>query len=176
MVDGDGQERGQTWAPLAEVAAAYGVSVDTIRRRMKRGELEARRQQTPQGFKWLTVLPEPETTETATNTPGSPRTNETAAQGVTVVEHDREELVATLRQELALRNREIARLHDVIASQAQAIAQATAALPSTVLAAEGERIEQPAPRRPAVATTPSLDESEGRRETPWERLRRWFTG
>ena len=57
MVDGDGQERGQTWAPLAEVAAAYGVSIDTIRRRMKRGELEARRQQTPQGFKWLALLP-----------------------------------------------------------------------------------------------------------------------
>ncbi len=50
---------------------------------------------------------------------------------VTIIEHDREELVATLRQELALRNREISRLHDVIASQANAIAQATAALPAT---------------------------------------------
>ncbi len=93
---------GTRWGTLAEVAGAYGVSVDTIRRRMKRGELETRRHQTPQGFKWLAVMPEPALTETAQNVPGSPRTNETAAQGVTVVEHDREELVATLRQELSI--------------------------------------------------------------------------
>ncbi|MGI8404861.1 MAG: hypothetical protein ACR2OE_08900 [Thermomicrobiales bacterium] len=43
MTDQDGQEPGQSWAPLAEVAAAYGVSIDTIRRRMKHGDLEARR-------------------------------------------------------------------------------------------------------------------------------------
>ena len=73
MTDDDDQR----WGTLAEVADAYGVSVDTIRRRMKRGELETRRHQTPQGFKWLAVLPEPETTETATIASGSPKTNET---------------------------------------------------------------------------------------------------
>ena len=163
------------WGTLAEVAEAYGVSVDTIRRRMKRGELETRRHQTPQGFKWLAVLPEPETTETATIASGSPRTNETAAQGVTVVERDREELVATLRQELALRNREISRLHDVIASQAQAIAQATAALPpTTTLASEQPRPGPDASTRGARAK--ERDDHDEHRESAWERFRRWFTG
>lgn len=37
---------------------------------------------------------------------------------------DREEVIVTLRRELELRNREIARLHEVAASQAHAIAQA----------------------------------------------------
>lgn len=36
------------WGTVAETAQVFGVSADTIRRRMKRGELEARRQQTPQ--------------------------------------------------------------------------------------------------------------------------------
>ncbi len=166
---------GERWGTLAEVAEASGVSVDTVRRRMKRGELEARREQTPQGFKWLAVMPEPETTETATIASGSPRTNETAAQGVTVVEHDREELVATLRQELALRNREISRLHDVIASQAQAIAQATAALPPTTTLAN----EQPRPGPDAStrgARAKERDDHDEHRESAWERFRRWFTG
>ncbi len=176
-VQGMTDDDDQRWGTLAEVADAYGVSVDTIRRRMKRGELETRRHQTPQGFKWLAVLPEPETTETATNAPGSPRTNETPAQGVTIIEHDREELVATLRQELALRNREISRLHDVIASQAQAITQTTAALPPTTTLSS----EQPGPEpdASALSTTSNaidLDDHEEHRESVWERFSRWFTG
>ena len=70
MADDDGKR----WGTLAEVANAYGVSVDTIRRRMKRGELETRRHQTPQGFKWLAVMPEPQ--DTAPDAPGSPRTRQ----------------------------------------------------------------------------------------------------
>ena len=160
------------WGTLAEVADAYGVSVDTIRRRMKRGELETRRHQTPQGFKWLAVMPEPEPTETAVNAPGSPRTNETPAQGVMVVEHDREELVATLRQELALRNREIARLHEVVASQAQAIEITTAALPANT-----QPVAHPLPLSttmtgPSGATNDVIEQ----RGTFWSKVRRWFSG
>ena len=87
-----------------------------------------------------------------------------------VVEHDREELVETLRHELALRNREIARLHEVVASQAHAIAQATTALPATVPTREAE---QPSSPRTDAA---GIDDRETRRETAWERLRRLFTG
>ena len=168
MADDDGKR----WGTLTEVAEAYGVSVDTIRRRMKRGELETRREQTPQGFKWLAVLPEPETMETATNAPGSPKTNETVAQGVMVVEHDREELVATLRQELALRNREISRLHEVIASQAKAIEITTAALPANT-----QPVEHPLPLSttmtgPSGATNDVIEQ----RGTFWSKVRRWFSG
>ena len=41
-------EGGSAYAPLSEVAAAYGVSVDTIRRRLRRGEIEGRRETTPE--------------------------------------------------------------------------------------------------------------------------------
>lgn len=71
--------------------------------------------------------------------------------GLTVVQHDRGELVETLRQELALRNWEIARLHEVIASQAQAIAQTAAALPATVPTL---RSEQPSPVLQAPTLSP----------------------
>ena len=65
----------QSWVPLADVAAAYGVSIDTIRRRMKRGELDAQREQTPQGFRWLAPLPNAGMRKTAPDAPGSPRTS-----------------------------------------------------------------------------------------------------
>lgn len=45
------------WATVSDAAQAFGVSVDTIRRRMKRSELDTRREQTPQGFRWLIRLP-----------------------------------------------------------------------------------------------------------------------
>lgn len=177
MTDDDGRR----WGTLAEVARAQGVSVDTIRRRMKRGELEARRQQTPQGFRWVAVMPEP-TQDTAPDAPGSPRANDSAAQGVTVVERDREELVETLRHELELRNREIARLHEVVAAQANAIAQVTAALPATIAPSGPVEVEHPAARpetrenAPGRTTAPSQgsghpNERQGRHRSFWDWIR-----
>ena len=171
MTDDDGRR----WGTLAEVAAAYGVSIDTIRRRMKRGELEARRQQTPQGFKWLALMPavdEPAIAETAPSAPASPQPAETTALGIQVIERDREELVATLRQELALRNREISRLHEVIASQAKAIEVTTAALPANT-----QPVEHPLPLSttmtgPSGATNDVIEQ----RGTFWSKVRWWFSG
>ena len=45
-----------TWLPIAEAARQLGVSVDTARRRVKRGELVAERRQTAQGFTWWVCL------------------------------------------------------------------------------------------------------------------------
>lgn len=178
MGDWDEQGHGQRWAPLADVAAAYGVSIDTVRRRMKRGELEARRQQTPQGFKWLALMPdasEPESSDPPRNAAGSSPPSDATTLEVQIVERDREELVVTLRQELALRNREISRLHEVIASQATAITQATSALPATTLSVP--EIGQPSgsalPPKAINSESAGLDEQ---RETLWDRFRRWLTG
>ncbi len=140
---------------------------------MKRGELEARRQQTPQGFKWLALMPEaiePAPPEPPHGAPGSAQSSDTVTLGVQVVEHDREELVATLRQELALRNREIARLHEVLASQAKAIEVTTAALPANV-----QTVEQPSPA-PATTRGPNgaLHDVSKQPGTFWERVRKWF--
>ena len=108
----------QSWAPIADVAAAYGVSIDTIRRKMKRGELQGRREQTPQGFRWLAPLPDAIERKTAPDAVGSPRTSESPLHDLVIVQRGQEELIDTLRHELAIRNREISRLHEVIASQA----------------------------------------------------------
>jgi hypothetical protein len=175
MSEKDKQEPGQSWAPLADVAVAYGVSIDTIRRRMKRGELEARRQQTPQGFKWLALMPEasePTASEPPRDASGSSLLHDTVTSGVQVFERDREELVATLRQELALRNREIALLHEVIASQAKAIEVTTAALPT-----KAQTVEQPLPALPRMTgTTDTLEGAIEQSGTFWGRIRKWFAG
>jgi len=43
--------------PIREAALRLGVSPDTVRRRMKTGELHGEKQPTPQGFVWLVELP-----------------------------------------------------------------------------------------------------------------------
>ena len=39
--------------PMGEAAQRLGVSVDTIRRRLRKGELQGQHRPTPQGFIWL---------------------------------------------------------------------------------------------------------------------------
>jgi hypothetical protein len=164
----------RSWAPIADVAAAYGVSVDTIRRKMKRGELDGRREQTPQGFRWLAPLPDAIERKPSPDTPGSPQTNESPSHDLAIVQRGQEELIETLRHELAIRNREISRLHDVIASQAQALqltagssAGVNAHVPepdAAVAPADPEPIEQHA----ELSIRPDA--------TAWERVRRWVRG
>ena len=43
---------------MGEAAQRLDVSVDTIRRRLRRGELKGQHQPTPQGFIWLIEMPE----------------------------------------------------------------------------------------------------------------------
>lgn len=116
------------WAPLAEVAVAMGISIDTIRRRMKRGEIETRREQTPQGFRWLAPLPDTIERKTSPAAPGSPQSDNSALHDLEIIQRERDELIETLRHELALRNRDISRLHEVIASQAAALQHQAPAL------------------------------------------------
>jgi hypothetical protein len=44
------------WMPIAEAAVRLGVSQDAIRRRLKAGQLEGKRELMPQGFRWLVLL------------------------------------------------------------------------------------------------------------------------
>jgi excisionase family DNA binding protein len=48
---------GEGWLTLTEAATLLGLSVDTVRRRVKRGELEARMVPTPHGAAWRVRLP-----------------------------------------------------------------------------------------------------------------------
>jgi len=122
----------RTWAPLTQAAEAYGVSVDTIRRRIKRKELDTRREMTPQGFRWLVPLPDPAKSSKSTDSPsealGSPRSEVTPVYGPHIMQMPDPatvELVATLKQDLDARVEEIARLHEIIATQAETIARIT---------------------------------------------------
>jgi hypothetical protein len=44
------------WLPMQTAAHALAVSVDTIKRRVKRGELPARQEPTVSGFRWLVYV------------------------------------------------------------------------------------------------------------------------
>jgi hypothetical protein len=46
--------------PIHEAAQRLGVSPDTIRRRIRRGELNATKEETPQGYLWMVEVPEDE--------------------------------------------------------------------------------------------------------------------
>ena len=57
-----------TWLTIAEAAAALGVSVDTVRRRLKRGELQAQQMLTERGPVWRVAI---EGMHSVPSTPGS---------------------------------------------------------------------------------------------------------
>ncbi len=152
MSESEEIREGVTYAPLTEVAAAYGVSVDTIRRRLRRGEIDARKETTPQGFRWVAAMP------------GHAQTvGERAAVARHEADNAQGELVATLQRELELRNQEIARLHEVVERQAVALERAVEALP---------QLPATAPTKPQkVHETPAATT-----ETLWQRLRRLIRG
>jgi len=45
------------WVPIKEAAERLGISADTVRRRLKRGELTGKHEPTAQGFTWVVELP-----------------------------------------------------------------------------------------------------------------------
>lgn len=50
----------RVWVPTSDAAQALGVSASTIRRRIARGEIWARREARPGGYRWLILMPQPE--------------------------------------------------------------------------------------------------------------------
>ncbi len=50
---------------MKQAAERLGVSVDTVRRRMKKGELVGEKEPTPQGYEWRIILPVDESDATA---------------------------------------------------------------------------------------------------------------
>ena len=47
------------WVSKRDAAAQFGVSVETVERRLRKGELQGQRQARPQGFTWLVEVPDP---------------------------------------------------------------------------------------------------------------------
>ena len=127
---------GGTWVAVRDAAAILGVSVDTVKRRMQRGELERRRETIPQGFRWL-VRVDPVISEAV----GSPVTNETPSQSLAVPSQS-PDVVAALLHELEVRNQEVARLHDIVAALSHAVEQRPI-LPATTSPPADEAIQTP---------------------------------
>jgi hypothetical protein len=80
---------------MVEAAHQLGVSVDTVKRRIQKGELKGHQQPRPQGFVWLVEMPE------ETNLPGSNPANTPVDTAVMAGELRRlEEMVQFLKAEL----------------------------------------------------------------------------
>jgi hypothetical protein len=65
---------------MKDAAERLGVSVDTIRRRLKKGDLVGEKEPTPQGFEWRIILPPKESD--ATEPQGEPETASHAGDAI----------------------------------------------------------------------------------------------
>ena len=105
---------------IREAAQLQGVAQDTIRRRIRRGELKAHQEPTPQGFRWLVELEEEVAQAEPTPTQGQGIGDAQAREAQVL-----RELVATLRSqvqdqgvELEARRREVSELHILLQQKA----------------------------------------------------------
>jgi hypothetical protein len=90
--------------PIPEAARVLGVSIPTIKRRLKRGELVGVREPTASGFKWLVLLPLGEGTESPPGeSPGSPGAGASASPR----ESPASPLVSQRAQEMAAYTRQL---------------------------------------------------------------------
>ena len=88
---------------IPDAARLLDVSQDTIRRRIRRGNLAARKETTAQGFTWLVDLPDDLTqAKVEEEEETSPNDGEVKAL---------RELVKTLQEEVDSRRREVQELH-----------------------------------------------------------------
>ena len=114
---------------IAEAAERLGVSADTVRRRLKRGELTGEQETTPQGFVWRVALP---IAEGAPEPPGAAETPGDAIELARLRERviGLERLADELQgerdawREQAARDGDAARELRILLRQAQALAQA----------------------------------------------------
>lgn len=100
---------------VMEAAIHLGVSHDTIRRRIRNGELKAHREPIPQGYVWRVDLPEDEAALEATNSVAWREVVDVLKDEVVLL---REQLAAH-QEELASKNKQIEQLH-ILLQQAQA--------------------------------------------------------
>ncbi len=146
------------WVTIKEAAGRLGVSPDTIRRRLKSGELTGQKEQTPQGFTWLVEVPftiePPPRPDTPSEPPGPPPPADAAPNQATAPAAEvrrLEQLVEVLQTEIEARRREVEQLHIVLSQQARALAL-------------------PAPQE-TPATEPPTHPPRQNRSSWWQRLR-----
>ncbi len=158
--DAGEQAEGGTWVAVRDAAALLHVSVDTVKRRMHRGDLPRRRETIPQGFRWLVRIDPPQT-----EAPASPQTNELPSHGLDVPVAS-PDVVGALLNELQVRNQEIALLHETIAALTRAVEQRGA-----LIAGPTETTPETAPMAPG-----STETNESQPTGIWTWVRRVWRG
>ncbi len=157
--------------PIREAALRLGVSPDTVRRRMKAGELRGEKQPTPQGFVWHVELPAdaPSLEAAAVDALGG---DDVELVRLRAQVEGLEALAGELRserdawREQAVRSDDAAAQLRVLVQQAQALAQA---LPATTGGhADAAMHEGSAPGRPPGSTRGQGDQATPAR--PWWRF------
>jgi hypothetical protein len=102
---------------VPEAARRLGVTEDTVKRRLRKGELQGERKARPQGYTWMVELPDE---ESGTDSTVSSPSDDTVDHQVSNGEIRRlEEMVSMLQHQLEVREREVQELH-VLLQQAQA--------------------------------------------------------
>jgi len=154
--------------PISVAAARFGVSTDTIRRRIKAGKLTGERVPTPQGHRWVVALP-----VTLEPPPGSEPVppgdvaGDAATAGADAVE------VATLRERVAGLERlgaELATERD--AWRERAGQDADAARELRILLGRAQEL----PRALPAGDGGPVGDQAAPRPGPWQRFRRRLRG
>jgi hypothetical protein len=117
---------------IGQAVTRLGVSEVTIRRRLRKGELNGHKRQTPQGYVWMVELPD-DVSEDSKNKNGSNEEGESLSELVAALRSQvegQQELVDSLQaqvkaqqEELTAKNKQIEQLH-VLLQQAQSALQA----------------------------------------------------
>jgi hypothetical protein len=111
---------------VIEAARSLGVSEETIKRRIRRGELNGQQQPRPQGYVWMVDIPEEVLASTSQHDTTTTHDDDTDHDTSSGEIRRLEEMVKLLQQqlnvyqeELEYRRREVQELH-VLLQQAQA--------------------------------------------------------
>jgi len=103
---------------IQEAAQRLGVSQDTVRRRIRKEELQAKQTPTPQGFRWVVELEGLEEDAQAAHTPPHrPGIGSTQVKDDTNDANDGA-LMELLREQLQEKDRQISELHRLLAQTA----------------------------------------------------------
>ena len=169
-----------TWATLAEAASILGCSVDTVRRRIRRGELHAVQDAGRHGPTWRVLL---STTPSSTPsmTPGTQdSTPSTTPSSVPSVVEDGPALLEALRMLDAMRreNRDLAGQVGYLQARVQIQEETIRALQAPQKAQEGPQASNLTPQAPEPTTGASGPQSQ---LTPrpngaglWGRIAAWL--
>ena len=155
MAESNGHDGGE-WITLAEAAERSGISIDALRRRLKRGTLAARREQTRYGPTWLVdagALPSASARVDAT-----PRVDATVGGGTDFLL-----LIGKLHEEAAVA-RETAAMWQ---ARAEFLAGQLADAQRALEAPKSETVPEPTPTTEATSRPPT---------SLWARLTGWFGG